>query len=51
METTDDDLIALGKIFLANMRYAITQQNNFIEKFAIQADPDEQNDLKIGENI
>jgi len=47
MEIDDDDLIASSKDFLENMRDAIKQQNNFIEKFAIQPDPDEQNHLKI----
>lgn len=48
METPDQDLIALSKDFLANMRDAITLQNQFIGMFAIQSDPDEQNELKIG---
>lgn len=51
MAESGDDLIALSKEFLANMREAITQQNEFIEMFAIQPDFDEQNELKIGMNI
>lgn len=51
METNDDNLIASSKEFLANMKDAIRQQNEFIEMFAIQSDPDEQNELKIGMNI
>lgn len=51
METTDDNLIASSKEFLANMKDAIREQNKFIEIFAIQSDPDEQNELKIGMNI
>lgn len=51
MAESGDDLIALSQEFLANMREAITQQNEFIEMFAIQPDFDEQNELKIGMNI
>ncbi|XP_031625862.1 uncharacterized protein LOC116342402 isoform X2 [Contarinia nasturtii] len=47
MGSPDDDLIVSSKVFLANMREAITQQNEFIIMFGIQLDPDEQNELKI----
>lgn len=48
MESPDDALIALSKAFLGNMENAIEQQNQFIEMFSIQPDPDEHNELKIG---
>lgn len=50
MRRNDRDLIASSKDFLANMKEAITQQNEFIKRFAIIPDPDEQNELKIGKN-
>lgn len=50
MRRTNNYSIASSKEFLANMREAITQQNGFIKMFAIQPDPDEQNELNIGKN-
>lgn len=50
MQSPNNDLITSSKFFLANMKHAITQQNEFIKMFAIQPDPDEQNELKIGKN-
>lgn len=51
METADGDLIELGNSFLANMKEAMIQQKEFIEKFGIQPDFDERNEMKIGKNI
>lgn len=51
MGSSNDDLIASSKLLLANMRVAITQQNEFINNFSIQPDPNERNELKIGKNI
>lgn len=51
MGSPNDDLITSSKVFLANMREAIIQQNEFINMFAIQPDADETNEWKIGMNI
>lgn len=51
MRGTNDHLITSSKEFLANLKETIVQQNEFITMFAIQPDPDEQNELKIGKNI
>lgn len=48
MQRTDNELIASSKDFLASTREVVTQQNEFIEMFAIQPDADERNELKIG---
>lgn len=48
MQRTNNELIASSKDFLASTREVITQQNEFIEMFAIQPDADEKNELKIG---
>ncbi|XP_055297871.1 uncharacterized protein LOC129566188 [Sitodiplosis mosellana] len=47
MPNSDNYLIASSKMFLANMRQAITAQNEYIDKFSVDPDPDESNELKI----
>lgn len=43
-----NDLIKSSKVFLGVMKVTIAQQSYYINKFAVQPDPDEQNELKIG---
>lgn len=50
MGHNSDSFIELSKEFLAIINEAITQQNQFISMFAIAADPDKRNELKIGRN-